>query len=950
MTDDPDNDSEQAPLIYVSDDSDDGRRVVAALSGRGYEVLTVGIAGLVTRVAARTPALIFCDLDREGALQAIGRLRDIPGGEHIDVLFASAEPPTSSDLAHESSGNFVRPVDETAVLRKVEALAGTEGLQPASRSAATASGAAPPSAKSSPESSSPESSSPESSSPESSSPESSSPESPFAASPSPLSSRATPSSDDARPAADRAVPPPREESPHEAASAAASAEADAAPPNVSAALDFDATADLRPPLTPSVAIAPAEAESASAGSSEQPPEWAADERPSQPALARTSSHPSWPSDEENSHPSLPAPVPLGFSPEGEAGTRHIPQSEMSPELESLLARAEQRVGSVAPASRQEGERLSPDQEVETVLPAEVLAALEEPLELDNEDDDSELDSGLGTRSGTGGARTGIGTGPGSGSAVLGGTSAGTAAGPPSVNFPGSLTATGTGAGSLGTGVDATAPPLATGPVPNPPLASPPRAAPPAGPPPLRASPPPMAPKPPSWPAPPLASAMVTAVEARPPSRSSQLLSQPASDGAPSARPPSAGPPSAGPPPTTAAPLPPEHLDPAVASVAAQPGVTIQPGVRGGRRIPVPPQANGEVAPPPTSSRLKTPEVPAVLRPGDALGALARAVQSRFSGALAFEDSLGIRRVVMRDGDLVTAASGADGESLVSFLLQRGVLSGEVAARVGHRLPPFGRHAGAALIANGHLRQDELWPVLRAHSEWIVGNIIAIQNGGASIEREVPPRLRAEPAVFGGATGAEVLVEITRRMVPPSEALARLGGRNARMTDGPSVELLSECALSDEEVTLVNRCRSLTVGEVIDGAPGSFAAVLLGLVSLGVLETLTAARPGREAPQVQPDALDEGAVRARIEARRALVDEGDYFAVLGLRRGATAYDVRRAYLDLRREFEPGRVLTASNADLADDVSLILEVLDEAYEILRDNVRRERYRRALDATPL
>ena len=44
-----------------------------------------------------------------------------------------------------------------------------------------------------------------------------------------------------------------------------------------------------------------------------------------------------------------------------------------------------------------------------------------------------------------------------------------------------------------------------------------------------------------------------------------------------------------------------------------------------------------------------------------------------------------------------------------------------------------------------------------------------------------------------------------------------------------------------------------------------------------------------------------------------------------------------------------VLTAATADLAADVRLVAEVLDEAYEILREPHRRERYRRAIEAGP-
>jgi curved DNA-binding protein CbpA len=81
----------------------------------------------------------------------------------------------------------------------------------------------------------------------------------------------------------------------------------------------------------------------------------------------------------------------------------------------------------------------------------------------------------------------------------------------------------------------------------------------------------------------------------------------------------------------------------------------------------------------------------------------------------------------------------------------------------------------------------------------------------------------------------------------------------------------------------------------------------------------------------------------------LVDEGDYFSLLGVSRDATSYEVRRAFIELRRTFEPSRILTPRLSDLAVDVRKIVAVLEEAYEILRDGARRERYRRAIEARP-
>ena len=91
---------------------------------------------------------------------------------------------------------------------------------------------------------------------------------------------------------------------------------------------------------------------------------------------------------------------------------------------------------------------------------------------------------------------------------------------------------------------------------------------------------------------------------------------------------------------------------------------------------------------------------------------------------------------------------------------------------------------------------------------------------------------------------------------------------------------------------------------------------------------------------------QGGVSTMITAQLALTHEGDYFTLLGVARTATGQDIRRAYVELRRLFEPARLLTAASATLVEEVALIREVLDEAYDVLRVHERREAYRRALE----
>ena len=310
--------------------------------------------------------------------------------------------------------------------------------------------------------------------------------------------------------------------------------------------------------------------------------------------------------------------------------------------------------------------------------------------------------------------------------------------------------------------------------------------------------------------------------------------------------------------------------------------------------------------------------------------------------------------MLREGDLVTAVSSADDESLLAFLGERGDLPRDMVHRLAGKFAAFGRHAGAALVAHGYLRQDHLWPTLRSHAEWVLGRVLQIHSGAIALEADPPGRLRSEPGVFGGSTGAEVFVEALRRVVAPAEAVERLGGPAARIAQGPNTQLLGECALSARETELVTESRGHALVELLDSAPDSdIATVLYAADLLGIIDVLRGI-PAKgldadDGARAEVDALDAEAIRARVRARMQLVEEGDYFSLLGVPRSATSYEVRRAFLELRKAFEPSRILSPDVADLAEDVRKIVSVLEEAYEILRDAARRERYRRAIDAQP-
>lgn len=332
--------------------------------------------------------------------------------------------------------------------------------------------------------------------------------------------------------------------------------------------------------------------------------------------------------------------------------------------------------------------------------------------------------------------------------------------------------------------------------------------------------------------------------------------------------------------------------------------------------------------------------------------LAAAISSRRSGAVAQQEGVGLRRIVLTDGDISTVASTLQDESLAHFLRVRGDISADILATLGS-IPRFGRHGGAALIARGLLQQEDLWPVLRAHAEWIMER--ALSSEAATVfETSVPDRILEEPAVFGGAAGTEIYLETMRRILSPPEALSFFGSEDQVLSLGQNESLLGESALAQVEQSQVLEAVGKPVGQLMKNHP-ELLPILLGLTYLDVLST--GGRSPRPAPRPtdqQPvfhkssDEIDDEAFAARVQNRRALVEEGDYFSILGISRGATRYEVDRARDALLAEYDDSRV-TARNAHLLEALELVRATVEEAHLVLRDDVRRQRYRAALEAVP-
>ena len=86
---------------------------------------------------------------------------------------------------------------------------------------------------------------------------------------------------------------------------------------------------------------------------------------------------------------------------------------------------------------------------------------------------------------------------------------------------------------------------------------------------------------------------------------------------------------------------------------------------------------------------------------------------------------------------------------------------------------------------------------------------------------------------------------------------------------------------------------------------------------------------------------EAEIRKALEAALPLAQESDLFVRLGLPRGASAEEVKAAYLRLVKQFHPDRFGAPGLADLQPGLRVVLSAMNEAYGVLSDRTLRNDY---------
>jgi hypothetical protein len=331
---------------------------------------------------------------------------------------------------------------------------------------------------------------------------------------------------------------------------------------------------------------------------------------------------------------------------------------------------------------------------------------------------------------------------------------------------------------------------------------------------------------------------------------------------------------------------------------------------------------------------------------DAAVLVARLSSQAFTGRLIMRRRNVEKTVHFDAGRPVFASSTSDTDRMGQLLAREGKITADQYHRCALLSVETGRRMGEILVERGFLKRRELLPAVRRHVEDIIYSLFAWDGGdykiihgdGAADERI---RLSKHPAamVLEGVRRKFDLATLERLLGTPTTVVEladrdRMGG------------ILSASDLSaDERVALAAMDGQNDLAQVARKSRIELANVYALAWGLLVLGLATARRRGQEeadtASQVVIGETDLAIDRERVRARHALVADADYFALLGVRRDATTFEIKRAYEAACRDFAADTFTPELRRELAGELDDIAEVIDEAYRILRDDSLRGEY---------
>ena len=311
----------------------------------------------------------------------------------------------------------------------------------------------------------------------------------------------------------------------------------------------------------------------------------------------------------------------------------------------------------------------------------------------------------------------------------------------------------------------------------------------------------------------------------------------------------------------------------------------------------------------------------------------------------------IKRVYIKNGDMIFADSSLEDDRLGEWLVMKGKITIEQFNLASKRLIETGEKLGKILVDMSCLTPRELYQAVQEQVEEIILSLFTMEEGAFTFKDGSLPAKNLITLIISAANiiyrGMKRIKSIThiKQMLPSPEAVLDVSQDPMDIFQSVSLDETDKQILSS-----INGRDSL--GKIFSLSPSNdfetlktiSAFLSIGIIIIMKEDIAHAIVSARDILKEPVDIIPEEFV-TNVEEMYAKCESADYYNFLGIGRKATDEEIQKAYYRISKQFHPDRHFTFPEHDTKSKLINIFTFATEANNILLDPERREIYNRTL-----
>ena len=329
-------------------------------------------------------------------------------------------------------------------------------------------------------------------------------------------------------------------------------------------------------------------------------------------------------------------------------------------------------------------------------------------------------------------------------------------------------------------------------------------------------------------------------------------------------------------------------------------------------------------------------------------------RSEKNGILEVSKDRIIKKIYIRNGDMVYATSNMAGDRFIEVLLHTGKITDDQYYQVINISKKSGKSQGSILVELGFLKPEDLILAVNRQVEQIILTLFQWEDGGFAMiegpivsEKLITLKLSAANLIYRGIKSMKSTASIKEAM-PGNDAVL--------CYSSDPMDLFQDIQLdTHDKVILYAIDGRKSIGEITALSPIDALQTMRTLYALLNTRIIDIKEKGMQEDTVEKDILKERQPEAdpdflkKVEDIFKKLEYADYYSFLNVEKWATLDKIKKAYYTAAKEFHPDRHLYLPSETMKDKLNAIFSRLTEAYKVLSSPVERKQYDNSLTVNP-